>query len=54
MERWADRYGKYRQLSNGKYHMFSGKCQLRPELWVPFEDGFKLYLPNDWDVYELS
>ena len=22
--------------------------------WVPFEDGFKLYLPNDWDVYELS
>ena len=22
--------------------------------WVPFEDGFKLYLPKDWDVYELS
>ena len=22
--------------------------------WVPFEDGFKLYLPNDWYVYDLS
>ena len=19
--------------------------------WVPFEDGFQLYLPSDWDVY---
>ena len=30
--RWTDRYGKYRQLSNGKYHIFSGKCQLRRNL----------------------
>ena len=23
-------------------------------VWVPFEDGFQLYLPADWSVYELS
>ena len=22
--------------------------------WVPFQDGFRLYLPSDWTVYELS
>ena len=22
--------------------------------WVPFEDGFQLYLPSDWNVYDLA
>ena len=22
--------------------------------WVPFEDGFQLYLPSDWDVYNVT
>ncbi|MDO4344531.1 MAG: hypothetical protein Q4C50_06970 [Eubacteriales bacterium] len=22
--------------------------------WVPFQDGFQLYLPSDWSVYELT
>ena len=22
--------------------------------WVPFQDGFKLYLPSDWNTYELT
>lgn len=22
--------------------------------WVPFQDGFRLYLPSDWTVYDLS
>ena len=23
-------------------------------VWVPFDDGFQLYLPTDWNTYELS
>ena len=23
-------------------------------VWVPFDDGFQLYLPADWNTYELS
>ena len=22
--------------------------------WVPFQDGFQLYLPSDWSTYELT